>query len=62
MKTQTNFFPAISQQQFEKLTAEVKETLATGFTVQPKNRVFSAADMWNIQRTKRTFIQRRFSL
>jgi hypothetical protein len=62
MKTQTNFLPAINQIQLAKLTAEVKETLATGFEMEQKNRVFSAADMWNIQRRKKSFVQRRFSL
>jgi len=62
MKTQTNFLPAINQAQLSKLTAEVKETLATGFKMEEKNRVFSAADMWNIQRHKRNFVQRRFTL
>lgn len=62
MKTQTNYFPAISQQQLDQLTTEVKETLAPGFEPIPKSRVFSAADMWNIQRHKRSFVQRRFTL
>lgn len=55
MKTQTNFFPVISQVQ---LTAEVKETLAP-YEMQEKTRVFSSADLWNIQRRKKTFVQRR---
>ena len=62
MKTQTNFLPAISQSQLSNLTAEVKETLATGFEMKEKSRVFSTADMWNIQRHKRNFVQRRFTL
>jgi hypothetical protein len=33
-----------------------------GMTGQNRSKIISAADVWNIQRHKRSFIQRRFSL
>jgi len=59
MKTQTNFLPVIGQLQLSRLTVEVKETLAA-LPMMEKNKTFSHADMWNIQRRKRSFTQRRF--
>jgi hypothetical protein len=50
MKTSTTTFNPI---------AVVKETLS--FTL-IRNKLFTAADMWNIERRKRSRIQRRFSL
>jgi hypothetical protein len=35
----------------------VKETMAIVFE---RNKIFSSADMWNIQRRKRSRVQRRF--
>ncbi|MEP6750183.1 MAG: hypothetical protein ABJB86_20760 [Bacteroidota bacterium] len=61
MKTQsTNFFSAISNAQMMSLTAEVKETIAFDFA-QRNPKILSAADVWNIQRNKRSRVQRRFS-
>ena len=62
MKTQTTgLFNAISKAQLVNLTAEVKETLAmdANYTAAKK---FTAADVWNIQRNKRSRVQRRFAL
>jgi hypothetical protein len=39
------------------LTGEAKETLALA---PDRNKIFSSADMWNIQRRKRSRVQRRF--
>ncbi|MEO5685256.1 MAG: hypothetical protein ABIQ88_21600 [Chitinophagaceae bacterium] len=62
MKTQsTNFFPALTTAQMAGLTTEVKETLALDVN-HNKPRILSIADVWNIQRIKRTRVQRRFSL
>jgi hypothetical protein len=47
-------------EQLETLTTIVKETLATGFEL-PKSKVFTSADLWNIQRQGKSRIQRRFS-
>ncbi|MEO5892398.1 MAG: hypothetical protein ABIQ31_19270 [Ferruginibacter sp.] len=59
-KQSNNLFAAISTQMVENLTTVVKETLATGFN-QPKGKIFTAADLWNIQRQNRSRTQRRFS-
>lgn len=60
MKTQTNsLFTPVSAAVFVQLSAEVKETLAMDFN-QPLTKIFSAADMWNIERRKRTRTQRRY--
>ena len=62
MKTQsTNLLTAISKAHLVSLTTEVKETLALGL-IEKKSKILSAADVWNIQRNKRTRVQRRFSL
>lgn len=59
MKTQlTNLFSQISKTEVENLTTQVKETLAMGDT-QNSSKIFSAAELWNIQRQRRTFVQRR---
>ena len=59
MKTSTTqLFSTFSQQQVEKLTSEVKETLARVFNQQRSKR-FGTADLWNIERRRRTLAQRR---
>ncbi|MEO5685255.1 MAG: hypothetical protein ABIQ88_21595 [Chitinophagaceae bacterium] len=44
-----------------QITNEVKSTLATIFST-TRSKVISVADVWNIQRTKRARVQRRYSL
>ncbi|MEO5685253.1 MAG: hypothetical protein ABIQ88_21585 [Chitinophagaceae bacterium] len=44
-----------------QITNEVKTTLAAVFST-TRSRIISAADVWNIQRTKRARVQRRFAL
>ena len=58
-KHSTNLFTMISAKGVENLTTIVKETLATSFNQQ--NKVFTAADLWNIQRQGKRREQRRFS-
>ncbi|MEJ7587643.1 MAG: hypothetical protein WKI04_08785 [Ferruginibacter sp.] len=61
MKKQSNtLFAIISSKMVENLTNVVKETLATEFN-QPANKIFTAADLWSIQRQRRTRTQRRLS-
>ena len=59
MKMQsTTLFSQISKSAVKELTNEVKETLAFGITNnQPKT--FSSADLWNIQRQRRSLGSRR---
>jgi hypothetical protein len=54
-QTTTRFSP-ISNEQTEKLTTVVKETLAIGIS---HVKTFSTADLWNIQRRSRTLMSRR---
>jgi len=62
MKTQTSsLFNAISKAQLVSLTTEVKETLAID-AIYPFSKKLTAAQVWNIQRQKRTRVQRRFTL
>ena len=59
-KQSNNLFATISTEMVKNLTTVVKETLATGFS-QPKPKIFTAADLWSIQRQGKNRIQRRFS-
>ena len=62
MKKQSNtLFTYLNIEQVENLTSIVKETLATNVSTK-SNKTFSAADLWNIQRQKKGFVQRRYSL
>ncbi|MEJ7587644.1 MAG: hypothetical protein WKI04_08790 [Ferruginibacter sp.] len=61
MKKQSNIlFTQIATEQLLELTSIVKETLAPGFN-NTKNKVFTSADLWNIQRQRKNRIQRRSS-
>ena len=58
MNTQNkDLFKAISKSETKVLTTVVKETLAFGMVNQEKH--FTAADLWNIQRQKRSIVSRR---
>ncbi len=52
-----NLFKAISTEETKKLTTVVNETLVN-HTQQEK--AFTAADLWNIQRQKRSIMPRRY--
>jgi len=57
MNTQNNnLFTAISNNETKELTTVVKETLAFGIN---HGKTFTAADLWNIQRQKRSILQRK---
>jgi hypothetical protein len=57
MNTQNNnLFKAISKSETKELTTVVKETLALGVN---QEKHFTAADLWNIQRQKRSIVSRR---
>lgn len=58
MKTQnTNLLIQLNKTELTNLTQEVKETVATENLVITKT--FSSADLWNIQRTRRSRVIRR---
>jgi hypothetical protein len=59
MKIQlTNLFNQISKAQLENLTMEVKETIAMEDN-HTHRKIFSAAELWNIQRQRKSLNQRR---
>jgi len=60
MKKQSfNSFKPVSKTEMSLLTTSIKETLATNFDT-TQQKIFSAADLWNIQRNKRRNLGRRF--
>ena len=59
MKTQTNLFSQISKATVKNLTMEIKETLAFGYTNNSQSKTFSSAELWNIQRQRRSLGSRR---
>ena len=60
MKKQSNtLFATISNRVLTSLTTEVKETIAFDL-VAPQHKIFTTADLWNIQRQTRARAQRRF--
>jgi hypothetical protein len=59
MKTQTTtLLNQLSNNEMQVLTNEVKETLATGYQ-NNSGKVFSAAELWNIQRQRKSIGSRR---
>ena len=60
MKTQSiNLLTALSNQEVKDLTTTVKETLA--LNIDSHKKIFTAADLWNIQRRRKTIATRRFA-
>ena len=60
MKKQSNtLFAQLGENEVTNLTSIVRETLAFGLTAAAPKKVFTAAELWNIQRQKRNFVQRR---
>ena len=55
---QNNLFATISKEETMNLTAVVNETLAINIQ---QHKAFTAADLWAIQRRRRSFVQRRFN-
>ena len=59
MKASSNKFAQLETLTLEGLTREVKETLATT-NILSQHKIFSSADLWNIQRQAKQRVQRRF--
>lgn len=57
----SSLFTTLSKEELEAIINIVSETIAVG-QANMREKKFNAADLWNIQRQKRTFVQRRFSL
>ena len=63
MKKQTTIlFAQLGEVQVRSLTTIVKETLAVDYTPAEPTRIFTAADLWNIQRQKKPVSRRMFGL
>jgi len=54
-----NLFTPVTTTEISLLTTEVKETLAPDFNLN-EQKIFSSADLWNIQRNKKRNPGRRF--
>lgn len=53
-----NLLENLTRGELKVLTAEVKETVATDFKKE-KKRIFSAADLWDIQRRRKNLLVKR---
>ena len=59
MNTQNNnLLKKMTKEETTQLTTIVEETLALGMN---QHKPFTAAELWNIQRRRRSFVQRRFT-
>jgi len=62
MKLHSNFaaniLDSLTHNEIKNLTIETRETLATQ-SIKERKRIFSAAELWYIQRTKRNASSRR---
>ncbi len=55
MKTQnTNFLQPLGKTELNNLVKEVKETVATNVPVINQQPAFTAADLWNLERNRRS--------
>ncbi len=52
-------FASLSKEDMTNLTNEVKETIAFDL-VEPARKVFTSAELWNIQRNIKSKLQRRY--
>jgi hypothetical protein len=60
MRTEnTNLFVSISNDHISQMAKEVKETVAADMSSENCKPVFSAADLWRIQKNRRMRVQRR---
>lgn len=60
MRTEnTNLFVSISNEHMNQMVKEVKETVATEINPGTIKTVFSAADLWRIQNSRKVRVQRR---
>lgn len=56
--TRHNLLDSLTNNEIKNLTLQIKETVAREL-INQKRRIFSAADLWNIQRTKKNATLRR---
>lgn len=55
-----NLLETLSNAEIKKLTSQVSETLLFNYRKE-NQKVFTAGDLWNLQRQKRNFLTRRNS-
>jgi hypothetical protein len=55
-----NFLETLNYQELKDLAFEVKETLAVA-NKKEKRKIFTTADLWNLQKQRRVFYSRRIS-
>jgi hypothetical protein len=53
-------FTSISKEEMAHLTKEVKETIAFGLVEPPYRKIFTAAELWDIQRQSKARAPRRY--
>lgn len=53
-----NLLNSLTSNEIKNLTTEVKETIARGF-IKGRKRIFTSAELWNIQRNKKNISGRR---
>jgi hypothetical protein len=58
-KNSSIFFDSLTETECENLRKEVDEVLAVGFNL-PRRKIFTTTDLWNIERHRRSRVQRRF--
>lgn len=58
-KQNQGYLTYVTNIELQKLTTIVEEKIADNFK-QEEKKAFTSADLWNIQRNKRSFGQRRF--
>jgi len=59
-KQNQGYLTTVTKMQLENLTSIVEEKLAIDGQQAERKQAFTSADLWNIQRNKRAFVQRRF--
>jgi hypothetical protein len=58
-KQNQGYLTYVTAMELQKLTSMVEERIDADVKAEEK-KIFSAAELWNIQRNKRSFVQRRF--
>ena len=61
-KQSTTLLAQLDRAAVTSLTSIVNETLAMDLQVAAPKKVFTAAELWNIQRQKKSMVQRRYNL
>ncbi len=49
----------LEQNEINQFFEEIKETLAKDIINEPNNKSFGTTDLWNIERSKKTYLRRK---